>query len=217
MSWGYFLDLELSVPTAAWKRLQAIEGRALPSGWWGFRGADLEKRFGAGPTFDNVTFKRALAFFKDGKSCSKHVSEANGRTTVRLTTLLDRGGDTQVARPIAAAFDAAAKDGGAGHIQLVNDGSAPGEPGVVIAIASGALVRERLVDAADRREALSAAVFPELRATIDQYTSPKARAHHAASKRAASPTKVAPEKLISKKPVSNESSPKKKGSKKVPD
>lgn len=169
MSWGYFLDLELSVPTQAWKQLQAIEGRALPAGWWGFAKAELEERFGAGPAFDAVTFKKVLGWFHDGQSSVKKIEETSGRTSIRLIALLDRGGDTQVARPIAAAFDAAAKVGGVGRIQLVNDGSYVGEPGVSVTIAEGTLSRERLSRDRGRADGLRAAIYPEL--NVDAYVS----------------------------------------------
>jgi hypothetical protein len=102
MSWGFFLDLDLTLPTAEWKRLQAITGSALPPRWWGFEESDLDERFGGVSFFDAMAFKKAFTFFHDGKSCVKRVEEAKGRTSVRLTAHLDRSGDTQVAKPIAA-------------------------------------------------------------------------------------------------------------------
>lgn len=204
MSWGYFLDLELTVPTREWKRLLAVEGAALPAGWWGFRADDLEARFGGASFFDRVTFKKALTFFKEGRSARKSIEEADGHTTVRVTTLLDRSGDTLVAKPVAAAFDAAAKVGGSGHVQLVNDGSYSGEAGVSVTIEGGALVRARLADVGALRERLSVTVYPEMA----QYFSPEREASTARDETSAKkPTETKPteKKPAAKKPAEKKS------------
>ena len=173
MSWGFYLDLDLHLPTLEWRRLQSTTGSALPSGWWGFEDADLERRFGGGHLFADATFARVFSFWKHARSCSKLVTEQDGVTSVRLIAFLDRSGDTEVAKPVAALFDAAAKVGGVGHIQLVNDGSYSGEDGVCLTIDHGTLVRARLTDARPLSQALSSAVYGPMEALLQKYTLPR--------------------------------------------
>ncbi len=173
MSWGYYLDLELSLPTAEWTRLQSTKGGVLPAKWWGFKNADLEDLYGGLDDYDDVTFKKVFTFWTDGKSAAKSVTESKGTTTVKLTVVIDRGGDTQVVKPVAAFFDAAAAVG-SGRIRLVNDGSASGENGVEVTIADGVLVRSKVVDR-ELRDTLFARVYPDLAATVDKLTSRPAK------------------------------------------
>ncbi len=160
MSWGYFLDLELTLPTADWDALQRTTAADLPKQWWGFAEADLEDTFGnAG--FESAMFHKVFGFWTHGESCVKTVVEADNQTSVHLISHLDKGGDTQVAGTLAAMFEAASKVGGTGRIRLVNDGSYSGEDGVEVTIVDGRLVRSRIEGSNEIAEELGLAVYPE--------------------------------------------------------
>lgn len=166
MSWGFFLDLELAVPTAAWGAVQRTTSAELGSQWWGFEEVELEHAFGKAG-FERMPFLQVFGFWIDGVSCVKQVSEDGRMTTIRLVALLDRSGDTQVAGTVAAMFEAASKVGGEGRIRLVNDGTYVGEDGVEVAILDGRLERSRI----DGSNELAA----ELGAELEAYLSSGAR------------------------------------------
>lgn len=145
MSWGYFLDLDLTLPTADWTRIAATRSgdHAIPAEWWGFEDRALADMFG-GSDFDDMTIGKAVALFARPESIGR--VEANGdETTLRLCQLLDRGGDPSLAKPIAALVEAA-KSTARGALRLVNDGSYSGEGGIVVRVEGGTLARERLDD-----------------------------------------------------------------------
>jgi hypothetical protein len=145
------------------------------------------------------------------------VTEQSGVTSVRLIALLDRSGDTEVAKPVAALFDAAAKAGGSGHIQLVNDGSYRGDGGVCVTIDQGKLVRSRLADARPLCKALVSAVYGPMDALLDEYASPRARTLDGESKPSAkkpSATKPSATKPSATKPSATKTSATKTSAKK---
>ncbi|MBS2017457.1 MAG: hypothetical protein JST00_31530 [Deltaproteobacteria bacterium] len=212
MSWGYFLDLELTVPTKTWSTLGKTTGASLPAGWWGFQEAALERYFGS-QGFESVTAQKALGFFKNGKSCVKSIDDVGGEMVVRLVAHLDRGGDTQVAGPIAAMFDAAAKAGGTGRIRLVNDGTYSGEDGVEVAIVDGKLARSAVEGSNDLVEELGAALYPDLAEIVERYGSPQPSPHLATPpKREAKPAKTKP---AAKKSAAKKSAAKKPAAKRL--
>lgn len=209
MSWGYFLEFELTVSTDDWATLEKVTGAGLSAQWWGFEDADLEHTFGnAG--FENATFKKIWGYWTHGQSCMKAVVEAGGKTSVHLVAHLDKGGDTQVAGVVAAMFEEAAKLGGTGRIRLVNDGSYSGEDGVEVAIVDGRLVRSKVEGSNEIAEELGMAVYPGMAEEIEQYLSPQAKAREAATAKRKKPA------TKTKKPASKKAAAKKPASKKTP-
>jgi len=200
MSWGFFLDLDLSVPTKTWKVLQASTPSDLPAGWWGFNEDELEVRF-TGDLFDDINVKKVLSLFTDGESSAKSITERAATTRIELCTLLDRGGDTQVAKPFAALVEAASKVGGVGHIQLVNDGSYSGEAGVRVTLAKGVLVREPVANQRELREVLLARVYPDLEHELEKYRSPTAKQRMAPAAKKQQAAKARQQSSTKKKPA----------------
>ena len=140
MSWGYFLDLNLTVPTSDWERVAQTKtsDHAIGAGWWGFKDKVLGEMFSASE-FDDMTIGEAIALFDRTDSIGK-VNVEGETTTIRLCQLLDRGGEPSIAKSVAALVDAA-KDSANGTLRLINDGSYSGEDGVEIVAADGKLSR----------------------------------------------------------------------------
>lgn len=159
----------------------------------------------------SVTAQKALGFFENGKSCVKSIDDVGGEMVVRLVAHLDRDGDTQVAGPIVAMFDAAAKAGGTGRIRLVNDGTYSGEDGVEVAIVDGKLARSAVEGSNDLVEELGAALYPDLAEVID--VSPQPNPHLATPpKREAKSAKTKP---AAKKPAAKKLAAQKSAAKKL--
>jgi hypothetical protein len=147
MSWGYLLDVRLSLPDDAWARLAGARAGDHPTspGWWGFREADLAHRFtvnfDGGRGFDDWTFERVIRSFSRPESIGS-ISSDGGITSVRVASLLDRSGETYIARSFAALFEAARAAGGSGSVSLINDGTYSGEDGVTVTLAKGKLTKK---------------------------------------------------------------------------
>lgn len=69
MSWGYFLDLDLTLPTPAWKRLAHTKtgSHGITPGWWGFKKAELGTMFTAAD-FDDHSIGEAVELFSGAES-----------------------------------------------------------------------------------------------------------------------------------------------------
>lgn len=145
MSWGFFLDLDLTLPTSEWARLAPTKtsDHRIAAGWWGFQDPSLGKMFTAAD-FDDTKLGEAVELFNRAESIGT-VTEAGGETTLRLCQLLDRGGDPSIAKCIAALVDAS-KASARGRLRLVNDGTYSGEGGVEIIVADGRLARASVED-----------------------------------------------------------------------
>jgi hypothetical protein len=146
MSWGYFLDLNLTVPTSEWKRLaQTNTGdHGVDASWWGFNDEGLGQMF-TGDDFDSMSIGEVVELFNRDESIGR-VETDGDTTTIRLAQLIDKSSDTSIAKVAAALVDAA-KDTAAGTLRMINDGSYSGEDGVEIIAADGELSRKRLTDA----------------------------------------------------------------------
>ncbi len=219
MSWGYFIDFHLTLPTKAWERLSSTEAGAFPTalGWWGFRDAELERRFidTSGNVANGLTFSALVARFAREESLGR-VSRSDDVVTLRVASLLDRGGDTDIARGFAALLEAARESGGVGSVSLINDGTYGGEDGVTIDLSGGELVRKHIADCWELTERLSAELFGDLEeedelddeGVEDEAPARRAPAKKAAAKKAAAknapakkaPAKKAPAKKASRKP-----------------
>jgi hypothetical protein len=143
MSWGYFLDLNLTIPTAEWERVAQTKtsDHAIGAGWWGFKDKVLGEMFSASE-FDDMTIGEVVALFDRVESIGK--VDVNGdTTTIRLCQLLDRGGEPSIAKSVAALVDAS-KDSANATLRLINDGSYSGEDGVEIVAADGQLSRSHV-------------------------------------------------------------------------
>ncbi len=160
MSWGFFLDLDLTLPTSEWTRLAPTRTGAhrIDSSWWGFQDPSLGKMFTAAD-FDDTTIGAAVELFNRAESVGT-VSEEGGETKLRLCQLLDRGGDPSIAKSIAALVDAS-KGSARGRLRLINDGTYAGEDGVEIVIADGTLARARVEDSFQIVLELGAEVYGE--------------------------------------------------------
>jgi hypothetical protein len=143
MSWGYFLDLNLTIPTPEWERVAQTKtsDHAIAASWWGFQDKVLGEMFSA-PEFDDMTIGEAVALFDRTDSIGKVAVEGD-KTTIRLCQLLDRGGEPSIAKSVAALVDAT-KGSATGTLRLVNDGSYSGEDGVEINATYGALSRTHI-------------------------------------------------------------------------
>lgn len=161
MSWGYFLDVELELPTAEWQRLvnQTPISVGLPDGWWGFQDPTLDRYF-SGPEGDGLAIGEAVGMFPDGESIAR-VEHDGGRTRVRIVAHLDRSGDTAVAKPFAALLEGA-RGSARGYVALVNDGTYDGEDGVRVDARDGALHRSRITDSNALVEELGMQIYGDL-------------------------------------------------------
>ena len=59
MSWGFFLDADLTLPTKDWERLKktTIASHALPANWMQFHDAELGQTFLDDDTFDDMAIE----------------------------------------------------------------------------------------------------------------------------------------------------------------
>jgi hypothetical protein len=190
MSWGFFLDFTLAVPTTEWKRFQTLTPEGLSTEWWGFKDPDLEHTFGS-EEWDEVPFSRALKAIENHEG-HKTITETGGTTSVRVVVMLDYSGEPQMAKCYATVLEAALKVGGEGYALLVNDGAYAGEAGVRVSIDGEELVRERLKEF-DSEELAALAFGKATPATKAPAKKPPAKA-----KKAARVKKAA---KVSKKPV----------------
>ena len=143
MSWGYFLDLNLTIPTSEWERVAQTKtsDHDIGAGWWGFKDKVLGEMFSASE-FDDMTIGEVVALFDRTESIGK-VDVDGDTTTIRLCQLLDRGGEPSIAKLVAALVDAS-KDSANATLRLINDGSYSGEDGVEIVAADGKLARSHI-------------------------------------------------------------------------
>jgi hypothetical protein len=148
MSWGYFVDLKLTMPAAAWKKVSEQKAGAskLAAGWSGLDDAGLEESFGQ-PFSEGDTLTKVLkGAAYHGPETVHHVDEHDGVTSVRICLLLDKS-TLELAYPLAALLHAARDTGVAkGALRLVNDGTAPGEDGVEIALVKNKLTKTKVED-----------------------------------------------------------------------
>jgi len=165
VSWGFFLDARLTVPARAWKTLQRERPERFPTpvGWWGLKDRELERRFidSCGDVSRHLTFGKLVDRFARMQGSKGEVTTRGATTTVRVLTVLDRSGDTDLARGIAALFAAAAPLGGQGAVSLINDGTYVGEDGATVTLKAGAWSRERIDDCWELTEPLAAELFGE--------------------------------------------------------
>jgi hypothetical protein len=153
MSWGFFADLRVSIPTDEWAKIRAraLKDVALPTGFLGLADAELESSF-LRPHEGSETIGDAL----EPKPSSIHeIAESKGTTKVRICLLLDKS-QLESARPLAAVLEAARAAGGTGSLRLVNDGTYSGEAGVELSLKKGKLSKKRLDDGEEIVESLAA-------------------------------------------------------------
>jgi hypothetical protein len=164
MSWGYFVDLKLTMPSAAWKKVsdQKAGASKLVAGWSGLDDAGLEKSLGRPFSEGDTLIKVLKGKAYHGTETVHHVDEDDGVTTVRICLLLDKS-TLELAYPLATLLFAARDTGVAkGALRLVNDGTAPGEDGVEIALAKKKLTKTKIEDQAAIAEGLIADLYGDL-------------------------------------------------------
>lgn len=196
MSWGYFLELDLAVPTEAWTRIEKSTADTWPAepGFFGLEEKGLEDMF-LGKLFAGWTIGKAFTLV--GRRNVAKATPDGDATRVRVVTLLDKGGDTELARPFASLFLAAKAHGGEGRITLVNDGTYSGENGVVLTLADGKVKTERVKNCWEHVERLGAELFGNLAEGGEAPPAKKAAAKKAAVKKTA--TKKPPAKKAATK------------------
>lgn len=161
MGWGFFVELELTVPTDAWRELRAARpaDQGLEPGWSGLK-PRLERELGKDLT-RGATFEASLAGWVDPERIFE-VEEREDRTHVHLLALLDESNLDQAFPIVALAFAARAHEG-AGRLRLVNDGAYVGDKGAVLALEGGAITATPVTDhwaaGAPMREALERRVL----------------------------------------------------------
>jgi hypothetical protein len=148
MSWGYFVDLKLTMPSDVWAKVreQKPGGFPLKAGWSGFAERSLEKAFGR-PWSERDSFSKLLkgkAFH--GSESVHHVDEIEGHTSIRICLMLDKS-TLDLAYPLATLFYAAHESGAAsGSLRIVNDGTAAGEDGVEITLTKTKVTKAKIAD-----------------------------------------------------------------------
>lgn len=170
MSWGYFVELVVTLPTASLKTLKKKRASevVLPTGWSGLRDAGLEAAFGRPPATRD-TLGRALGWLGSTPALPAVQREetAGDRTSLRVLTTLEKS-ILDHAFPLVALFYAARDEGGEGVLRLVDDGTAPGEVGVELTLKLGAITARRLEDDGDLAGRLGSELFaPEIGTAID--------------------------------------------------
>jgi hypothetical protein len=217
MGWGYFLDARLTLPGAAWLEISNKKTEAFPTplGWWGLKDKELERRFVDmfGDTSKGLTFAELVKSFAGKESIGVVSPDEDGAVSIRIVRLLSKDMDTDVARGVAALFEAAKGAGGEGHVSLANDGTYVGEDGVTVTLAKGKLSRKAIKDSWAYTEHLAMELFgdedfldeaedeaPKKKA--GKKAAPKAKATKAkAAKKTAAPKKAAPKKAAKKAPA----------------
>ena len=178
MGWGYFLDATLTLPDAGWKTISKQKTDDFPTkvGWWALKDAQLERRFVDlfGDCSKGLTLAKLVKRF-DREHSIGTVSSAKGSTTIRIVDLLSSDMDTDVARGVAALFEAAAPLGGEGSVSLVNDGTYVGENGVTVTLAKKKWSRKPLKDSWPLAEKLGAAMFGDEEAPAPKPAKKKAK------------------------------------------
>jgi hypothetical protein len=217
MSWGFFCDLEVTLPTATFKQIwkTKLSDHALPTPLLGFKNKELERTFTIDTSHDDadqpdVPLKDVPELYKwqHGRT---ETSESNGETTFRGCMCLDRGGDPSIARVVAALLYAA-RPTGRGHLVLVNDGSYSGENGVLLQLANGEVTRTLIADDRPLTAHLGPALWegatlPTADEVVALATGAKASRKSAAAKRA---TKPAAKKSPAVKKAGSKKTPTKK-------
>ena len=203
MSWGYFVDARLHLPATAWAELSKRKTDEFPTpvGWWGMKDAALERRFidQFGDVSKSWRFGALVKYFAGTESLGTVTPDENGRVTVRIAMLLSKDMDTDVARGVAALFQAAKDRDGEGSVSLANDGTYVGEDGVIVTLAKGKLSRKAIKDAWAHTEQLARELYgEELYEFEDEPPSPQ-RKKTPTKKPAKKPAKKAPTKKAAAK------------------
>lgn len=175
MSWGYFADLQLTVPTKAWAELRARTPGAvtLERGWSGLEDQELESAFSQ-PFAVGDTFARILAgpAFNTAEALNRAAADGAG-TSARVCLMLDKS-SLELAYAMAALFHAARSvDGTKGTFRLVNDGTYSGESGVVLTLSDGKIAKERIKDLFALVDELAAEIFAAAQEAASKSSKPR--------------------------------------------
>jgi hypothetical protein len=211
MGWGYFLDARLTLPGAAWLEIsnKKTDDFPTPVGWWGMKDKELERRFVDmfGDTSKGLTFAKLVKLFERKESIGVVMPDEDGAVSIRIVQLLSKDMDTDVARGVAALFEAAKGAGGEGHVSLANDGTYVGEDGVTVTLAKGKLSRKPIKDSWAYTEHLAMELFgdedfldePPEKAAKSTKTAKKPATKVKTAKKSAAPKKAAPKQAAAQK------------------
>ncbi len=170
MSWGFFADLQIALPTRAWTALQKKTPADLPllEGWSGFEEPALSAAFAApsGPA-TRETFREILAWPVLREECIRREEREGGRVHVRVALLLDKS-QLDVAGYLGALLEGVRLAGFEGTLTLVNDGTYVGESGRVVEVRGGERVDRRIDDPRPIVEALGAELYPDALEDADE-------------------------------------------------
>ena len=164
MSWGYFIDLNITLSSAAWKKISAqkLGAAKLPKGWSGLDDASLEGALGRPFSESDSIIKVLKGKAFHGKETVHRVEDKRDATSVRICLLLDKS-TLELAYPLARLFQAARQvDGAKGSLRIINDGSAPGENGVVLSLAKKKVEAAPIEDCFAVAEQLTAELYGDL-------------------------------------------------------
>jgi hypothetical protein len=146
MSWGYFVDLDVSLATDAYERILKKKPNdfALKPGWSGLEDRELEAAFGRPNTKDR--FEQVLAG-EDYKTSDGlfEVERDKGKTHLRVCLLCDKS-LLDLAYPLATFFEAARQEGASGTLRFISDVSSTDEDGVRLTIRGNTVKKEPIDD-----------------------------------------------------------------------
>jgi len=121
MSWGFFADLRVSMPTGEWRRIRerALTDISVPPGWLGLEDAQLEGSF-LRPYSGDETLGHALEWkcYRAAEAIHE-IDEANGATKLRVCLMLDKSQlELAFPRPPRVAAGIGTTKEGPGHVRV---------------------------------------------------------------------------------------------------
>ncbi len=146
MSWGYWFELEASLPRAVWNEVskQAPKDHAPGAGWSRFRTNAVAKAVERPPSRGLAEpFAKVLARPVFVRESVHRVGTRTDPVAIRLAVLLDRSQLGNGAM-LAAFLEAIRVAGGEALLRVVSDGTAPESAGWLHRIRRGAWTHERL-------------------------------------------------------------------------
>ena len=167
MSWGYFVDLRLTLPSDDWTALARRAPRDCPvPASWPARSA-FAKAFrseywqGLDVPFQKIAFAKApLWKLLRGDALRSVRPTEDERVDVRLLVLLDKSLLDGAAVIAALFFGAAQQARATGRLAVVNDGTGPGEDGWCFTLARGKVKAAKIEDAGEFGAELAALLYP---------------------------------------------------------
>lgn len=163
MGWGFFVELQCSLPSRAWSALKKRTPAelALDASWSGVADPTLRAYLTA-PRGEaaHTTFADALARGLFSVDSVREEAKDGKLTRIRVARLLDRD-ELDRASVLGALLAGVQAAGGEGTLAIVNDGSYAGEDGHELVVHDGVRSIRPLSAYSARRDALIAELHPE--------------------------------------------------------